>query len=80
MAELLVTKQDPNSCDRAGKKSHKFGGNISELSIRKYCCVDGRYIAIHAVDSEGKRSLKSNSFRSGQPNYEAFDDNLNARI
>ena len=34
-AELLVTKQDPNSCDRVGQKSHKFGGNVSELL--KYC-------------------------------------------
>ena len=35
MAELLVTKQDPNSYDRVGQKSHKFGGNVSELL--KYC-------------------------------------------
>ena len=29
---------------------------------------------------EVKRGLKSNSFRSGQPTYEACDDNLDARI
>ena len=34
MAEQ-VTKQDPNSCDRVGYNSHKFGGNVSELL--KYC-------------------------------------------
>ena len=28
MAELLVTKQDPNSCDRVGLKSHKCEGNV----------------------------------------------------
>ena len=32
------------------------------------------------MDSEVKRGLKSNSIRSGQPTYEAFDDNLDARI
>ena len=77
MAELLVTKQDPNSCDRVGLKSHKFGGNVSKLL--KYCWL-GRYITIHAVDSEVKRGLKSNSVRSGQPTYETYDDNLDARI
>ena len=75
MAEQLVTKQDPNSCDRVGQKSHKFGGNVSELL--KYCWL-GHYIAIHAVDSEVKCGLKSNSVRSGQPTYEACDDNLDA--
>ena len=29
---------------------------------------------------EVKRGLKSNSVRSGQPTYEACDDNLDARI
>ena len=42
----------------------------------KYCCL----VAIHAVDSEVKRGLKSNSVRPGQPTYEACDDNLDARI
>ena len=32
LAELLVTKQDP---DLVGEKSHKFGGNVSKLL--KYC-------------------------------------------
>ena len=71
MAKLLVTKQDPNPCDRVGKKS-------MPLNYRNI--VDGRYIAIHAVDSEVKSGLKSNSVRSGQPTYEACDDNLDARI
>ena len=35
LAELLVTKQDSNSCDLVGEKSHKFGGNVSKLL--KYC-------------------------------------------
>ena len=48
MAELLVTKQDPNSSDRVGYRSHKFGGNVSELL--KYWF--GRYIVIHAVDKK----------------------------
>ena len=37
-------------------------------------------MAIHAVDSGVKRGLKSNSVNSGQPTYEACDDNLDARI
>ena len=32
------------------------------------------------MDSEVKHALKSNSARSGQPTYEACDDNLDARI
>ena len=38
------------------------------------------YIATHAVDSEVKRGLKSNSVRAGQPTYEACGDNLDAWI
>ena len=60
-----------------GKSPTNFMGNVYELL--KYCCL-GRYIATHAVDSEVKRGLKSNSVRSGQPNYKACDDNLDARI
>ena len=37
-------------------------------------------MAIHAVDSEVKYGLKLNSVRSGQPTYEACDDDLDARI
>ena len=37
-------------------------------------------MAIHIVDSEVKRDLKSNSFRSGQATYEACDDTFDARI
>ena len=37
-------------------------------------------LQIHAVDSEAKRGLKSNSVRFGQPTYEVRDDNLDARI
>ena len=54
--------------------------NLEAMSLNYWNIVDGRYIAIHAVDSEVKRSLKSNSVRSGQPTYEACDDNLDARI
>ena len=49
------------------------------LNILKYCRLR-RYIAIHAVDPEVKRGLTPNSVRSGQPTYEACDDNLDARI
>ena len=52
------------------------------MSLKYWNIVDliGRYIAIHAVNSEVKRGLESNSVRSGQPNYEACDDNLDAQI
>ena len=78
MAELLVTKQDPNSCDLVGLKTHKFGGNVSKLL--KYCWL-GRYIAIHAVDSEVKRGLKSIQLDLANPprKYDC-GDNLDARI
>ena len=50
------------------------------MSLNYWNIVDGRYMTIHAVDSEVKHGLKSNSVRSGQPTYKACDDNLDARI
>ena len=64
MAELLVTKQDPNSLIGSGKSPT----NLEEISLN----YRNSYIAIHAVDSEVRRSLKSNSVRYSQPTYEAW--------
>ena len=61
-----------------------FSTNLEAMSeLLEYCWLDLdiiHYIAIHAVDSEVKRGLKSNSVRTGQPTYEACDDKLDARI
>ena len=78
IAELLVTKQDPNSCDRVGYKSYKFGGNVSKLL--KYSWL-GRYIATHAVDSKVKRGLKSIQLDLANPPMKyVMILNLDARI
>ena len=53
--------------------------NLEAMSLNYLNIVDGRYIAIHAVDSEVKRGLKSSSVRSGQPTYKASDANFDAR-
>ena len=60
--------------------SGKSPTNLEAMSLNYGNIVDGRYIAIHAVDSEVKRGLNSNSVRSGQPTYEACDDNFDAWI
>ena len=55
---------------------------LSLSELLKYCSFE-RYIAIHAihaVNSEVKCGLKSNSVRFGQPTYVACDDNLDAQI
>ena len=60
--------------------SGKSPTNFEAMSLISEILLTLRYIAIHAVDSEVKGGLKSNSIRSGQPSYEASDDNLDARI
>ena len=77
MAELLVTKQDPNSCDWVGKSPT----NLEAMSLNYYTKI--LFWTLYPNSCSGlevKHGLKSNSIRSGQPTYEACDDNLDAWI
>ena len=74
--EQLVTKQDPNLCDRVGLKSHKWRQCLWTTEI----LLTWTLYRNSCSGLEVKRGLKSDSVRSGQPTYEACDDNLDARI
>ena len=75
MAELLVTKQDPNSYDRV-KSPQIWRHYLWTTEI----LLTWTLYRNSCRGLEVKRGVKSNSVRSGQPTYEACDDNLGARI